>query len=646
MESGARPDPDEPAGAGRGPRPGARRAWALDAALCLGLALAAVSGALLRRGEVIGDGVDLYGTLWFYGWVQWCLRHLHDPGFTDWMFHPLGKNILAHTGNNFVDAILAAPLVGLFGLARGQALAVAVILWGNALSLRPLLRRVLPAGLRLRALLLIWTLNPFVATELIAGRPTQAMLWGYPLAVLALLRCGEGEGGLGRWRWPALLGVSVALQGWTYWFSGAFLGAGLLLLGGLRVAAPRIFGAAPGSVGRWAAAAASGALLCALLIAPGVLAVRAAGGGMGGAGGEPAAALIENNVGEALHGLALTEAQGLPVLLRWTWALPLALLALGGRRAWPWAALGALGLGLALGPSCSAPGLPVLANAPYRWLLAALPYWDRLWFPYRAASLTVLSLIVGAAVGLRAVGDRRPALARGIAGIGVMVALLDAAAWMSLPLLHRPFAAPPVLMALRERPGGLIELPLGLARESIAHQAWHRLPTFGGMGENAPFFWPEGQRQRQKSPLLRFLRAPTAEAAAALRPAHVERARSWGMRYVVLDRQTALSVGASDELAGSAALAAAAAGVAAQVQALSSALGPPVGLGGAHVVWDLACLQPAPDDRSPCAPLPAPFSPEPGALADPGWARAPARTAWEQRLIDRGRLPARPTAPR
>lgn len=646
MESDARPDLGPAAPPSGPPRGGARRAWALDALSCLALALVAVSGALLQQDGVVGDGVDLYGTLWFYGWIGWCVEQRHDPGFTDWMFHPLGKNILAHTGNNFVDAVLAAPLVSAFGLARGQVLTIALILWGNALSMRPLLRACLPAGLRLRALLLLWTLNPFAATELIAGRPTQAMLWGYPLAVWALLRCGEGPGALGRWRWPALLGAAVALQGWTYWFSGAFLGFGLVLLGALRAAWPGIDGPAPPPRIKGLGAAALGALLCAALIAPGVVGVLAAGGGLGGEAGAVTVSLLQNNVGEGLHGLSLTERHGLPVLLRLGLVLPLLAAAAGRRRALPWLLMGSLGLILALGPSLALPGLPPISVWPYRWVLAAVPHWDRLWFPYRAVSLTLFSLFVAAAVGLGRLGVGRPRLARAWAGAALLVGLGDAAAWLSLPLSHRGFGAPPVLMALRDRPGGLIELPLGLARESIAHQAWHRLPTFGGMGENAPFFWPNGQRQRQNSPLLRFLRASSASAAAAVRPAHLERVRGWGMRYVVLDRQTARAALGPVRAGESVAPEALAAPVDAQVSAVSAVLGAPVGVGGAHVVWDLACLLPLPDDLAPCIPMGPAFSADQARLADPAWARAPARTEWEQRLVDRGRVPNGPTPPR
>jgi hypothetical protein len=115
---------------------GGRGRGAADAAAAAGLALAAVGPALWAPDRVIGDGVDLYGTVWFYAWIQRCLQTGADPGFTDLMFHPLGKDILAHTGNNFLDAILAAPMIGAVGLQRGITLTIALILWLNAMAMR------------------------------------------------------------------------------------------------------------------------------------------------------------------------------------------------------------------------------------------------------------------------------------------------------------------------------------------------------------------------------------------------------------------------------------------------------------------------------------------------------------------------------
>ena len=108
----------------------------------MAFSLLAVAGAIGRPGRVIGDGVDLYGTFWFYWWIDRCLTSLTDPSFTDMMFHPLGKDIFAHTGNNFVDAVLAWPVQALLPYPGYQPVWVLVLLAVNGLTFWPLARHL------------------------------------------------------------------------------------------------------------------------------------------------------------------------------------------------------------------------------------------------------------------------------------------------------------------------------------------------------------------------------------------------------------------------------------------------------------------------------------------------------------------------
>lgn len=598
---------------------------AVDGAIAAGLALAAVWPALWAPDRVIGDGVDMYGTVWFYAWILRCLETGADPGFTDLMFHPLGKNILAHTGNNFLDAILAAPLLHTFGLLRGITLTIALILWLNTMAMRAALAPFrLSPGLRL-ALSLTFGINPFVTTELLAGRPTQALLAFTPLALGWTLRLG-GAGPHEALKLPLLIGLAVALQAWTYWFAGAFCAGAVAAVGlarGLSSGPDRRRAVVGGLV--------VAGVTCLTLIAPGVWAVVGAGGGMGAApeGGMLALpAAVGNNVHQELYGIAHAEAQGLPILLR---ALPgaLALVAAArpAGRAWLLLALGAAVL--ALGPRLPGVELP---NLPYLLLSEGVPHWDRLWFPYRIAMISVVAVFFGAAAVF---GGRRGPAVQGAALLLLLIAGLDAARWGALPLLSRPLRAPAALSALQARPGGLIELPIGLARESIAHQAIHGLPTFGGMAENAPFFWPEGHRQRLGHPLIKALRDPVRRKvpAAGGTVSHLDRVRGWGMRYVVLDRQLLFAeLSAQQTAAPALETADPRAAVEAAVGEISAGLGAPIGEDGALVVWDLACLRPRPEDIAPCAPL--------GGGAGADWGAPPARTVWEALLMERGRLRA------
>ena len=67
---------------------------------------------------------------------------------------------------------------------------------------------------------LLFLLCPYVLSELIQGRPTQALLCFSVLSIHHFLRLHD----TGKTRDAVLSGVFAALQGWTYWFGGFFLG--------------------------------------------------------------------------------------------------------------------------------------------------------------------------------------------------------------------------------------------------------------------------------------------------------------------------------------------------------------------------------------------------------------------------------------
>ena len=98
----------------------------------VGIALVTVAPSLLRPGTMAGDGVDAWGTWWFYWWIRMCVEHFGNPGWTNFFFYPLGKDILAHTGNNFVDAVWSIPFQWVFGPDHYYPVFMAVILVGNA----------------------------------------------------------------------------------------------------------------------------------------------------------------------------------------------------------------------------------------------------------------------------------------------------------------------------------------------------------------------------------------------------------------------------------------------------------------------------------------------------------------------------------
>jgi len=508
------------------------------------VAILAVSGAAWKAGWIVGDGVDMFGTFWFYWFIGECFSGAQDPSYTDLFFHPLGKDIFAHTGNNFVDAVAAQPLQGLLGFPDYQPWFIALMLVGNALSFRPLARHLLGPGVAAWAATILWQLCPYTLFELMTGRLTQAFLWFLPLAILGFLRAGEGEG-RERLKWAVLAGVMTGLQAWTYWFMGYFIA---LTLGWLAVVElVRAKGRRGAVLGAYLVAG----LACLATVSPAAWAMSQAAS----AGAVPGLELADtgsifesprqlaNNVGSQLHGYALMESEGQPMLLLWVWGSGLVTFLLFGRDRVRWIGVLLLSLAFAVGPVWPAdhgPGTPMLH---YMVAYRALPFFARLWFPYRLLVITFLALTIGIGTVLARFEELRAARlawlpAAVLPAVLVVGNMAEQHRHLAFPLLSRDLTPPAVYELIGAEGGGLIELPIGMARISIAFQPVHGQPTFGGMAENAPLFWPDGYKKRLSNSFIRVLRDATRDPGSrtTYKDRDLQRLRDEGFRWVVMDR--------------------------------------------------------------------------------------------------------------
>ncbi len=510
---------------------------ALEWGAYLFVAIIAVLPALLSGSAVVGDGVDLYGTLWFYWWIQDCLVHLHNPGFTDLFFYPLGKDIFAHTGDNFLDALVALPFRALLGFPRYQPVFVAFVLLGNALTFRVLARRVLngahgrslPSSPLLREILagprlpvsafaavLLWQSCSYTLFEITCGRLTQAFLWFLPLAMERFLVLGTSAA---RRRDVVLTGVFMALQAWTYWFMGHFMLLLMCWLGSLQFLRTPFRGRL---LLRYAMAA-----LCALLlVAPALLPMMAAAhdGNLVGLGASTGS-LLElpatpgNNVSDTLHGYWLMERWGAPMLGYCTWMGGILLALFLGRDRLTWMGGAALMLLFALGPAVPLSDGNTISNLPYILSWHLVPFLSRLWFPYRLVVMAFLCLSLAIALALdklfRILGNakngRLSRAGRGPVPLAVVLALLalnlfEQHRQLEWPFVTRDFSVPETFRWIGREGGAIIHLPIGINQPSIVWQTIHHQPMFGGMGENARLLWPEGYKKRLKRQPIYFFR--------------------------------------------------------------------------------------------------------------------------------------------
>ncbi len=553
--------------------------------------------AALQPGAVVGDGVDAFGTWWFYDWIRLAVENGGNPSFTRAFFYPLGKDVFTHTGNNFVDAVLSVPLQWALGQRYSPAWTW-VILVGNALTFRPLARMVSGSDERAFAASLLWMVNPFCLFELTAGRPTQAFCWFIPAVPYFLLRLHRG-------RWEAVkLGVAAALVGWTYWFASFFVGA---------LCIPLLLGRRP----PWQRLLLAG-VVAVVLVLPAAFPMASsweAGLTPGGNAGEQSIfalpGAVANSVGNSLHGLFLMEFYGAPLLTNWTWGAPLLLAFFATFRSrWRWWLALALVLVFAVGPALPAGEHPRV-NVLYMVVFTYVPFFARLWFPYRfmVAAMVAVCLLVATAMPRR----RAPFLA----GVLAVLGLLEQARGGIFPFAWHDVRCPPVLQALSKEGGALMFLPFRIQHDGLAWQTTFRLPTFGGMGESAPVLWPPRFKRQLNLPVVRAMRTSTERPEPVPPGVDAQPLQKLGYRWVVLRRD--LQAEEHERLPVVPAPSAA-------VERLSLVLGTgPVATGGALVVWDL---------QGTFEPPPA-FAPT--GLDDDGWA-PPAVPAWASGLAERGRF--------
>lgn len=405
---------------------------------------------ILDGGLLGARSIDGLGSWWFQWWVA---QGMGEPE----IFHPYGKDVLAHTGANLVDALVSVPLRWVFGPSGAWNLLALGILLSNGGAAYALARHRFSANAALIAAV-VAALHPYALFEISSGRPTQAML---APAILALAFFDRG--GV---RLLAASAVALAFAGYVYWFGGLFTGLALVVL---ALARPRKL--------HHAAAVAVGAVVLCLPLAipllmrlaadeiPGVLPVETWW----------TAIDLRTTQGDEIPLCTLSATDILSVRMDTTkvlGALGLAALVLAGlsggagRR---WALVAALSVLLAIGPR------PMDLPNPVYLLLTLIPGVDRLYWPCRALSLLLPTSALGAAWLAERWRFAGPSL--------VAVLVLELGVRELLPLPEWSPEVPAAITCIASAPdeGAVIDLPYARDHEPLLYQTVHERPILDGM---------------------------------------------------------------------------------------------------------------------------------------------------------------------
>ncbi len=496
--------------------------------------------------QIIGGEhtTDLAGSTWAPWWMGHALGQGINPFDGSWNYFPTGQAHLSQY--NLLDGLLGAPWVALFGPRLGYNLSVVAILLGTAAGAHVLARvaGARPTGAVVAALGL--TTSNFLLLEIGDGRPAQALLLFWLLALAGGVRVVQGRGSL-----PIALGAGICTAGacFTYWYYGLFLVLAALPI--LWVHRENL------GLREWKLLGLM-VSMAALFCLPAVWELAGALQDLPGVDKPVEPRFAYPGLDRGLFGLGNTLSQS-----HWPlWPLlsepffdvekqiSAGLLGLAAWGLWKrvpgWAAWGGVaGLGwvLTLGPYLRLGKDPTSIPLPYLLLYDHLPFFSRFWWPQRLELLSVVGLAVLAALAtdqLLSQRNKKPWLLA-----APLLVLMDSP-WRTphLPIpSHAPISTEWDLY--EQLDSAVVTLPLMTLQGTSRHQLWfqthHEQPILGGLGEQHAGHRPPGFEEFVRSnELLDSLWAlgNGAFGHTTLSPGDVQELLDVGFGWVVLDPQT------------------------------------------------------------------------------------------------------------
>ena len=480
--------------------------------------------------KAVGIGVDLYGTIWFYDWVRHSFESGELSGFTDRFFYPDGKDIFAHTGSNIVDAILSIPFQWFLG-ERYFGFLIAFLMVLNVAALRRVLSEFNVSRFGTFVTSIVWVLNPYVLSELNMGRPTQILLFPSFMALAHWCRILKSTEGLLKNK--ILLGFFVALQGWCYWFYGMFL---VFFLLGYSLVDSK--GSLP-QLRKMLRQVWIPVVVCFILIVPAVMGMveSVKQGDVPGVMNGTTLSIqgMSEQIVPWMRGYHLHDPLGHP-LIRTLLFTSMSLLILVSKTI----SKSLLGASICLWLVAIGPWVPIGETQYLNWfylsLMKWIPFFERLWFPYRAMSYVFIGFSMCFALSINILMKEAHTYKR----FGLVMGLIGAGLWdlhyvRSFPLTHTDTQASSIVDCID---GPYIELPIGFAHPSMMWQGDIGEPTFGGMGENGLTFLPKGYLNRLQNPFIEALKSKSliVNSTKEFSPFDKERIVSQGFAYVLWDR--------------------------------------------------------------------------------------------------------------
>ena len=170
----------------------------------------------------------------------------------------------------------------------------------------------------------------------------------------------------------------------------------------------------------------------------------------------------------------------------------------------------------------------------YAFLSDILPFFSRLWFPYRMLAFTQIALSIGIVTYFTTQKKHLYLM-----GALVVVHLYQLYDYRMLPVVQSTLYAGAAYES-QDIEGAIVELPIGYAKPTLTHQIYHRRPVFGGMGENISILQPVEYRLRLKQNPYRKLR--TSKGIQELEEGEIQKIIDDGFSHLLLDKSVLYGV--------------------------------------------------------------------------------------------------------
>ena len=520
-------------------------------------------GALLGGGEQ----PDWTGTAWTYWWTEHALSSARTPFEASANFFPWGQSPTAWY--NLLDAFLAAPFIRALGLVDGYNIFGLTVIFSNGLAAHILARTL---KLQHRAGLVagtFWMSSPWLLSEIVQGRLSQALMVFFLLALSGAVRLTQGPS---RPVTPIVTGIAVSLCALGYWFYGFFLAIGLIAIWGQRYLILRkSSGTSTSEILRPAAIVL--ATCTALCIAP----VTALIGGFADQPGVDRAMegwVDQGELGQNRFGLNMTIMNGNWIFWPWmnaqddsaptafpasAWIFIAGSILLARRskqnapqsrkplrvwsQAWVW--VWCAGYLLSLGPYLKVSNQDALAvPLPFLILHEWFPFFDRLWWPDRAA------ILVLAATGVLLSHQTDRLLRSHYRWKGAIPFLVILCMLAETSLISQAHPVPvrpprPVDVELYETiDGPILTIPILGASDEARHLLWmqtvHNQPITGGLGDHIRSHVPEDYVEWvENNSFLHHLSALSQgkSGGAIIQPSDIQMLLDDGLAWIVIDHE-------------------------------------------------------------------------------------------------------------